>query len=78
MSASSVLAAYRYPEVESSLRTDFTPERLLASAGDTLSLVSAERHQRLRARQTTKRARAEASACVRLRISPGGINDGQW
>lgn len=47
MSASSVLAAYRYPEVESSLHSNFTPKRLLASAGDTLYLVSSERHQRL-------------------------------
>lgn len=47
MSAGSVLAAYRYPEVMRCLGPDFTPRRFLASAGDTLFLVSAERHQAL-------------------------------
>jgi type IV secretion system protein VirD4 len=47
MSAGSVLAAYRYPEVMRCLGADFTPKRFLDSAGDTLFLVSAERHQTL-------------------------------
>lgn len=47
MSAGSVLAAYRYPELEHATGDAFTPERFIKSAGDTLFLVAAERHQRL-------------------------------
>lgn len=47
MSAGSVLAAYRYPEVMACLGPDFTAERFLNSAADTLFLVSAERNQAL-------------------------------
>jgi hypothetical protein len=47
MSAGSVLAAYRYPEVMRCLGSDLTAERFLRSSGDTLFLISAERHQAL-------------------------------
>lgn len=47
MSAGSVLAAYRYPEVARCLGRDFTPAKFLGSASDTLFLISAERHQQL-------------------------------
>jgi type IV secretory pathway TraG/TraD family ATPase VirD4 len=45
MSAGSVLAAYRYPEVARCLGTDFNVASFLGSASDTLFLISAERHQ---------------------------------
>jgi type IV secretion system protein VirD4 len=47
MSAGSVLAAYRYPEVMRCLGPDFTARRFVDSSGDTLFLISAERHQAL-------------------------------
>lgn len=47
MSAGSVLAAYRYPEVQRTDGTGFAPSRFLASAGDTLFLVAEDRHQQL-------------------------------
>lgn len=47
MSAGSVLAAYRYPEVRASHDDELTPRRFIDSAGDTLYLVAAERHQLL-------------------------------
>jgi type IV secretion system protein VirD4 len=47
MSAGSVLAAYRYPEVARSLAGDFAPSDFLRSAADTVYVVAAERHQRL-------------------------------
>jgi hypothetical protein len=47
MSAGSVLAAYRFPEVRAATGTGFDPSSFLCSAADTLFLVAAERHQRL-------------------------------
>lgn len=47
MSAGSVLAAYRYPEVASHLGPGFDVQSFLGSANDTLFLISAERHQAL-------------------------------
>lgn len=47
MSAGSVLAAYRYPEVQHLAGDDFTPGRFVASAADTLFLVAEDRHQQL-------------------------------
>ncbi|MBI5105910.1 MAG: type IV secretory system conjugative DNA transfer family protein [Solirubrobacterales bacterium] len=47
MSAGSVLSAYRYPEVSRPADSVLTAERFVLSAGDTLFLVAAERHQRL-------------------------------
>jgi type IV secretion system protein VirD4 len=47
MSAGSVLAAYRYPEVQRTDAADFVPSRFLSSAGDTLFLVAEDRHQQL-------------------------------
>ena len=47
MSAGSVLAAYRYPEVQRTDGFDFAPSQFLASAGDTLFLVAEDRHQQL-------------------------------
>ncbi len=47
MSAGSVLAAYRFPEVQQATGTGFDPSSFLCSAADTLFLVAAERHQRL-------------------------------
>ena len=47
MSAGSVLAAYRYPEVANQTRAELSPARILGSAADTLFLVAAERHQQL-------------------------------
>jgi type IV secretion system protein VirD4 len=47
MSAGSVLAAYRYPEVQQLAGDDFSPSRFVASAADTLFLVAEDRHQQL-------------------------------
>jgi type IV secretory pathway TraG/TraD family ATPase VirD4 len=47
MSAGSVLAAYRYPEVQQLAGNDFSPSRFVASAADTLFLVAEDRHQQL-------------------------------
>jgi type IV secretion system protein VirD4 len=47
MSAGSVLAAYRFPEVARSLAGDFGPATFLRSSADTVYVVAAERHQRL-------------------------------
>lgn len=47
MSAGSVLAAYRYPEVQRTDGFDFAPSQFLASASDTLFLVAEDRHQQL-------------------------------
>lgn len=47
MSAGSILAGYRYPEVAACIGQDFSAEKFLGSARDTLYLVSAERHQQL-------------------------------
>ncbi len=47
MSAGSVLAAYRYPEVMRCLGGELTAERFLESPEGTLFLVAAERHQAL-------------------------------
>ena len=47
MSAGSLLAAYRYPEVQASDRPDLTPARLLDGGAHTLYIVSASRYQEL-------------------------------
>lgn len=47
MSAGSVLAAYRFPEIRDASGAGFDPSSFLCSAADTLFLVAAERHQRL-------------------------------
>ncbi|UTI66142.1 type IV secretory system conjugative DNA transfer family protein [Paraconexibacter antarcticus] len=47
MSAGSVLAAYRYPEVARHLGHDFNVDAFLGSRDDTLFLIAAERHQAL-------------------------------
>lgn len=47
MSAGSVLAAYRYPEVQQLAGDNFSPSRFVASAADTLFLVAEDRHQQL-------------------------------
>lgn len=47
MSAGSVLAAYRYPEVADATGNDFTSAPFLGTGGDTLYLIAAERHQQL-------------------------------
>jgi type IV secretory pathway TraG/TraD family ATPase VirD4 len=48
MSAASVLAGYRYPEVRATAEDDeFTAGKFLRSPHDTLFVIAAERHQRL-------------------------------
>ncbi len=47
MSAGSLLAAYRYPEVTASAHPELTPDALLDGAPNTLYIVASERHQRL-------------------------------
>lgn len=47
MSAGSLLAAYRFPEVAATACTDLTPSTLLDGRPNTLYLVASERHQRL-------------------------------
>jgi type IV secretion system protein VirD4 len=47
MSAGSVLAAYRYPELQRPAGPELDVARFLGSAGDTLFLVAPERHQQL-------------------------------
>lgn len=47
MSASAVLAAYRYPEVRAASGDDITVEEFLTHPAHTLYVVAAERHQRL-------------------------------
>ena len=47
MSAGSVLAAYRFPQVLETARSGLTPARFLDGAANTLYLVASERDQRL-------------------------------
>jgi len=47
MSAGSLLAAYRYPEVAASAHPELTAEALLDGQPNTLYIVASERHQRL-------------------------------
>ena len=47
MSASNLLAAYRYPEVLATARPGFTPAQLLDGGASTLYITASSRHQRL-------------------------------
>jgi type IV secretory pathway TraG/TraD family ATPase VirD4 len=47
MSAGSLLAAYRFPEVAATARAELTADTLLDGKANTLYLVASERHQRL-------------------------------
>ncbi|HWT95370.1 MAG TPA: type IV secretory system conjugative DNA transfer family protein [Solirubrobacteraceae bacterium] len=47
MSAGSVLAAYRFPEVIAHSSSDFTPERFFDGTAQTLYIVASDRDQRL-------------------------------
>ena len=47
MSAGSLLAAYRFPEVAATARAELTPDALLDGKANTLYIVASERHQRL-------------------------------
>lgn len=47
MSAGSLLAAYRFPEVTATARAELTADALLDGRANTLYLVASERHQRL-------------------------------
>lgn len=47
MSAGSLLAAYRFPEVAATARAELTADGLLDGRPNTLYLVASERHQRL-------------------------------
>ena len=47
MSASNLLAAYRYPEVLATARSGFTPAQLLDGSASTLYITASSRHQRL-------------------------------
>jgi type IV secretory pathway TraG/TraD family ATPase VirD4 len=73
MSAASVLAAYRYPEVQQSSGADFSPQRFLASAADTLFLVAEDRHQQLVAPLLV----ALLAAVLHEAIETGTFRDGE-
>lgn len=45
MSASSLLAAYRHPDVAATARADFRPERFVAGGSDTLHICAPPRRQ---------------------------------
>ena len=47
MSAGSLLAAYRFPEVAATARAELTADALLDGKANTLYIVASERHQRL-------------------------------
>ncbi|HEV2785312.1 MAG TPA: type IV secretory system conjugative DNA transfer family protein [Solirubrobacteraceae bacterium] len=47
MSAGSLLAAYRFPDVAATARGELTPDTLLDGRANTLYLIASERHQRL-------------------------------
>ncbi|HEX8083346.1 MAG TPA: type IV secretory system conjugative DNA transfer family protein [Solirubrobacteraceae bacterium] len=47
MSAASLLAAYRFPEVAATARAELTADALLDGTANTLYIVASERHQRL-------------------------------
>jgi type IV secretion system protein VirD4 len=72
MSAGSVLAAYRYPDVQRTDAADFSPARFLDSAGDTLFLVAEDRHQQLVAPLLV----ALLAALIHKAIESGTFRDG--
>ncbi|HET6507389.1 MAG TPA: type IV secretory system conjugative DNA transfer family protein [Baekduia sp.] len=72
MSTGSVLAAYRYPEVQETDEAGFAPDRFLASAADTLFLVAEDRHQQLVAPLLV----ALLAALLHEAIESGAFRDG--